>query len=314
MHVGQILPMVGPTVDTRSIDAVCTEAELVGLDSLWVVDHVAIPHPVTDTYPYLPHGEFPAAGVTWWEALAVLAYAAARTSTVRIGTALLVLPYRNAVVTAKALATIDALSGGRLTVGIGVGWMRQEFEVLGAPFEHRGRLADEQLEVMRTLWSAGLSSHDGDFHRFADIDVTPTPPRGRLPVLVGGTTDAALRRAARTGDGWIALGLTADELASRRRRLHELAAEAGRSEELPVYLQVAIVITEAPVDPAMLGESAAVLAGTPEQLADALVAYRDAGVEHLIANAGSLDSLFPTAEVAQHTLRVLATEIRPALA
>lgn len=314
MRLGQILPMVGPEAGAEAIGEVCDEAEQVGLDSLWVVDHVALPTSARDPYPYLPSGVFPAGGQPWWHAPSVLAFAAARTRSVRIGTAILVLPYRNALLAAKMLATIDALSGGRLTVGVGAGWMRQEFDALAGPFERRGALLDEQLDVLRTIWSRDSASYRGQFHQFDDIATAPRPIQDAIPILIGGTSDAALRRVVRAGAGWIAIASTPEEVAQGRRRLQDLAAAAGDpGRRIPVYLQTAVMFTDGRSPAVPMADDRVLIAGTPDDVAAKLSEFADVGVDHVIVNAASIDSLFPSTTTALESVRLLATAVRPAL-
>jgi probable F420-dependent oxidoreductase len=267
----------------RACVEVARRAEAVGLDSVWVTDHIVLPVERRARYPHNDTGTFP---YTWdqdiYEPLSLLGALAAATTRVQLGTAVLVVPYRHPLTTAKMLATIDDLAGGRVVLGAGVGWLRDEFEALGLGddvYEHRGTVTEEHLAAMRTAWGAEAgASFAGRFVDFADVGTAPRPPRP-IPVWIGGKGERALRRAARIGDGYFAISSTPDALAAETRRLRELAAEAGRDPgELTVALIEGIAFTERPVD----GERPP-LRGTAEQIAEGLAAFRAAGLDHLAA-------------------------------
>jgi probable F420-dependent oxidoreductase len=183
------------------------------------------------------------------------------------------------------VATIDQLSGGRVLVGVGVGWLEDEFEALQLlPFPDRGAVTDEQLQVMQAVWTHDRASFEGRFYRFPDISVTPKPQqRPHPPILVGGNSPAALRRTVRFGDGWHGLMLLPSEMAAHRGRLMKMAADAGRSGDIPVSLLVGVSMTkDASVYPALDDpHRRQSMVGTVDQIVDQLVAYRDAGVEHV---------------------------------
>jgi len=175
-------------------------AEAAGFDSIWTVEHVVVPAQYQSKYPYSPSGkmgsgleDFPIPDPLIW-----LAYIASATRRIKLGTAILILPQRNPVVTAKAVATLDHLAGGgRVLLGIGVGWLAEEFATLGVPFEDRGPRTDEYVAAMRTLWSQERASFKGRFVSFNEVFCRPLPPAGRIPIIVGGDTKAAARRAGR---------------------------------------------------------------------------------------------------------------------
>jgi probable F420-dependent oxidoreductase len=180
-------------------------AEAAGFDSLWTVEHVIVPARYQSKYPYSPTGkmgsgleDFPLPDPLIW-----LAYVASATRTIKLGTAILILPQRNPVVTAKAVATLDHLAGGgRVLLGIGVGWLAEEFATLGVPFADRGARTDEYVAAMRALWGEERASFRGRFVSFDEVFCRPRPAAGRIPIIVGGDTPAAARRAGRLGDGY----------------------------------------------------------------------------------------------------------------
>jgi probable F420-dependent oxidoreductase len=204
-------------------------AEAAGFDSIWTVEHVVVPHGYQSRYPYSETGrmgsgleDFPIPDPLIW-----LAYIASATRTLKLGTAILILPQRNPVVTAKAVATLDHLAGGRrVLLGIGVGWLAEEFATLGVPFEDRGPRTDEYVAAMRALWSQERSSYTGRFVSFRDVFCRPLPAEGRIPIIVGGDTRAAARRAGRLGDGYFPARGAEPELLDEMRRA---ALETGRN-------------------------------------------------------------------------------------
>ena len=219
MQIGFFAPHVGPS-SRDGIARACDVADELGADILWAVDHIAFPYGFKAVYPYATHefGESPDAPLEWWDCLSVLSFLAARTERVQIGTGVLVLPYRHPVATAKAVATIDQLSGGRVLFGVGVGWLRDEFEALQLhPFDDRGGVTDEQLQIMKAVWTADRAAFAGRFYEFPEISVTPKPRQDpHPPILVGGNSRPALRRTVQHGDGWHALMLLPSEMAEHR--------------------------------------------------------------------------------------------------
>ena len=210
-------------------------AEEAGFDSIWTVEHVVIPHAYQSRYPYSPTGrmgsrleDFPIPDPLIW-----LAYVASATRTIKLGTAILILPQRNPVVTAKAVATLDHLAGGdRVLLGIGVGWLAEEFATLGVPFDDRGPRTDEYVAAMRALWSQDCASFDGPFVSFDEVFCKPRPAAGRIPIIVGGDTRAAARRAGRLGDGYFpARGAPAELFDEMRRAAEAAGPEPGRDRD-----------------------------------------------------------------------------------
>jgi len=178
-------------------------AEAAGFDSVLAIDHVVLPDDYASAYPYSADGRMPASKTAPYpDPLIWLAFVAAVTTRLRLMTGVIILPQREPLVLAKQVATLDAMSGGRMELGIGVGWLREEFEALGVPFAQRGKRADDYVAAMRALWAPGSASHDGAFARFTRVNSNPKPVRGAVPIIVGGHTEAAARRAGRLGDGF----------------------------------------------------------------------------------------------------------------
>ena len=203
MKVGIAFANIGPFGSAEGAAAVGRSAEAAGIDSLWTVEHVVYPDEYGSTYPYYDSGRMAMAPDTdLTDPLTWLTWVGAHTSTLRLATGILILPERNPVVLAKQLGTMDALTGGRVDLGIGVGWLREEFDALGIPWERRGARTDEYVAAMRTLWSGNSVSFDGDFVSFSGVSSNPKPVNGSVPIVIGGHSDAAARRAGRLGDGF----------------------------------------------------------------------------------------------------------------
>jgi probable F420-dependent oxidoreductase len=203
MKVGIAFANIGPFGSAEGAVAVGRAAEAAGIDSLWTVEHVVYPDEYGSAYPYDDSGRMAMAPDTdLTDPLTWLTWVGAHTSTLRLATGILILPERNPVVLAKQLGTMDALTGGRIDLGIGVGWLREEFDALGIPWERRGARTDEYVAAMRTLWSDNSVSFDGDFVSFSSVSSNPKPVNGSVPIVIGGHSDAAARRAGRLGDGF----------------------------------------------------------------------------------------------------------------
>ncbi len=201
-------------------------AEAAGFESVWTVEHAVFPDDYTSEYPYDPSGKMiMAADTNLPDRLIWLAWVAACTTRLRIGTGILILPQRNPLVLAKTLSTLDALSAGRVELGVGVGWLREEFAALGVPFDDRAARTEEHIAVLRALWDGDHAEHHGERFDFAGVSVNPKPARGRVPIHIGGHSVAAARRAGRIGDGFFPAKGNLRELIDIMR---QTAADAGR--------------------------------------------------------------------------------------
>lgn len=205
-------------------------AEAAGFESVMATEHVVIPTHYESNYPYSESGRMSSGMASPRpDPLAWLTFIGALTTHLRLITGVMVLPQRNPLILAKHAATIDHLTGGRLELGIGVGWLREEFEALGVPFARRGARTDEYIEAMRTLWDGDDVSYEGEFVSFKGVSCNPKPTNGRVPIVVGGNSKAALRRAGRYGDGYFpATGAATFDVAEAIEALHRAAREAGR--------------------------------------------------------------------------------------
>jgi probable F420-dependent oxidoreductase len=225
VEIGLALPHFGPLATADLVERAVDVAEAAGYHTLWVGDHVAVPAGAGSEYPYHERGATALrADAPFFDALTTLAYAAGRTTRARLGVGVLVLPLRHPLAIAKQCATLDALAHGRLTLGVGVGWLREEFEALGVDFGARGRMVDESIAVLRSCFETGEAALDGKHYRFARVGSLPRPEqRPGPPLWLGGHTDVAMRRALRLGDGWQGTPHRPEELRPLVERLRRLA-------------------------------------------------------------------------------------------
>jgi probable F420-dependent oxidoreductase len=229
MKFGIAFANIGPFVGGDDGARLAQAAESAGFESIWTVDHVVVPAGYQSKYPYDPSGKIPSGEETVFpDPLIWLSFVAARTSTIRLGTGILIVPERNPLVLAKELATIDFLSGGRMILGAGVGWLEEEFDALGIPFAGRGHRTDEAIGAMRALWSQPQATFEGSTTSFRDCCLRPQPVAGSIPVHIGGHSPAAARRAGRLGDGFFPFGVSHDELPPLIELVRRSASEAGR--------------------------------------------------------------------------------------
>ena len=222
MRYGFYLPTRGPTATRDGVLALAREGERLGLHSAMIADHVVLPRESQSIYPYTVDGKHPSAGDAL-ETFSILGVVAGATERLRLVTSVLVLPCRNPVLTAKMVASLDVLSGGRITLGVGTGWLREEFQALGSPpFEQRGAVTDEWITIFKQLWTRSPASFDGTFYQYTDIRCEPFPlQKPHPPIWIGGHSRAALRRTARFGNGWHPVGaIAAVPLPPQEMRAH----------------------------------------------------------------------------------------------
>lgn len=249
MRFGFYLPTRGPLANRRDLSEMLRVAERAGFSSVMISDHIILPTRIESAYPYTVKGDFVSEG-DCFEQLTLMAFVAGRSERLRIVSSVMIVPHRNPVFTAKALATIDVVSEGRLVVGIGVGWMAEEFEALDASdFKHRGGVTDEYIDIFKQLWRGEPVSYHGQFYSFDEVVSQPTPvQKPGPPIWIGGHSNPALRRVARYGDGWHPVGATAasplppDEMREKLDRIEQLMTAEGRdfselqvSYKAPVY-------------------------------------------------------------------------------
>ncbi len=268
MDIGCHLPTQGPLATGEALTTFAREADRRGIASLWVSDHVIFPRTATGSYP---GGRFPhPPDKPYLEPVVALAAAAVCTTRARLGASVFILGHRHPVVMAKMLTSIDALSAGRLICGVGVGWWKEELEILGVPFNRRGRQADEILKVFTTLWSDTHPAFEGEFFRFRDIGFAPKPVQTpRPPIWVGGDSPGAFRRVATLGDGWHATSKTPAEFREALPRLRAAADKAGRAFDT-IELSLRCTLRDD------------LLAKGTQAVVDTLVEYKRLGLSHIL--------------------------------
>ena len=263
MKIGLFAPLGSLNASADLLRTLAAEAEGRGFESIWVAEHVVMYDDYDSTYPYSDTGRFPGGADTGLlEPLTALTYLAAVTDTIRLGTGICLVPQRNPIYTAKQVVDLDVLSGGRVDFGIGVGWLKEEFDAVAAPFAKRGGRTDAYLEIMKGLWSDGPAEHRSEFYDLAPTSMHPKPvQRPHPPIHVGGESDAAMRRVARHGQGWYSFNRLPEELDEPLARLDAILGDHGRS-RADVELTVSPYFN--PVDAA------------------AIEAYRERGVDRLV--------------------------------
>ena len=278
----------GPTAGPVAIRMLAQSAETLGFDTVWLADHIVIPRQVRSSYPYDAEGASPFdPSQPFYEPLSVLNFIAGCTERIRLGTHVLIIPYRQPVYTAKILATLDALSGGRLIVGAGPGWLAEEFAALGLTnFAERGDVTDEYLRLFKELWTKDDPEFEGKYVQVSRIGFQPKPVRRpHPPIWIGGHSGLALRRVARLGDGWMPIGLRPPtllqppEMEEKIARLRVLLREADRAEDaVTISFTAPFVITKTPASPRP------VMHGSPEEIASDLRRYHALGVQNFNIN------------------------------
>ena len=276
--------------DVQQLVDLAVRAEELGFDSVWTHDHVFNVGHVLDRI----------GGKPYYEPLTLLSYVAARTSRVRLGTSVLVLPYHNPIRLAKTAATLDVLSDGRLILGVGVGAIEKEMHAMGVAFTERGAFTDEAIRVMRTLWTEEDPRHEGKHVRFAGMKFSPKPrQKPTIPIVIGGVSRAAIRRAARLGDGWQPLGLTPEALQQGIATLREELQACGRTD---AQVPVSIAMSLAPATPRRFA-----LGIEPAEIIRSAPAFAKLGVATMVISANTSDP----AE-ARAAMQMVAREVLPA--
>ncbi|MBT5109010.1 MAG: LLM class F420-dependent oxidoreductase [Rhodospirillaceae bacterium] len=300
MDFGFAVPTRGPLAAPEDICRIASHGESLGYAHVYVNDHVVVPGDIASRYPYTQAGDWPGAPIgEAMEVLALLSYLAHATTTARLLTSVMVVPYRNPMVTAKMLSTIDVLSHGRVTVGCGVGWMREEFEAIGTPpFEARGRVVDEYLSIFKELWTQDTPAYDGEFSQFSNVSFLPKPvQKPHPPLWIGGESPAALRRAARLGDAWYPVGNnprhpldTVEAYAAGAARM-KTALDAEGRDGSDFTLAFITNMFVAPGDGKAQDGGRMIFTGSDDNIRSDIQALSDLGVKHLMVNlqTGSMD-------------------------
>jgi probable F420-dependent oxidoreductase len=275
MKFGACIPHYGLSASKKAVVDFCALAERLMFDSVWTTDHVAVNNKYHD-----PYGNI-------MESLTTLSFVGAKTEHVKLGTSIIVLPMRNPVLFAKQAASLDVLSEGRVILAVGAGWMKDEFATLSADFHNRGKIMDEQIRLMRTLWTEDKPQFNGRFFKINDVIFLPKPvSKNGPPIWIGGTSPAALRRAARLGDGWHAEGFSPSQMSEGRERLNSLL-KGKRKPIISVRLPTEISNTASTSYSLTSGERAYMLGGKLEGVVREMEKLRNAGVEHLVCFFGN---------------------------
>jgi len=286
MEFGLHLPASSATVKAEELVRFAQQADVLGFYCLTVADHVIVPKNISVPYPYTVDGKYPGTGYHL-ETLMTMGYLAGATQRIRFVTSVMILPYRNPIVTAKMLASLDVLSGGRLIVGAGVGWMKEEFETIRTePFEERGKVTDEYIAAFRELWTSDNPTFNGKYCRFSNIAFLPKPvQKPSIPIWIGGHSKQAIRRAARLGDGWHPIGgvptipLEPEDMVKDMSMLREYAEKAGRDPKtIRVALKGSLFDREKQITPGKRRR----FIGSAEEVASDIREYRAAGVDTMI--------------------------------
>jgi probable F420-dependent oxidoreductase len=266
MDWGIHLPHLGKQATRRNLVDFAQDADALGYHSAWVSDHIAWPYDIQSKYPYTDDGSFaPAPNMPWLDPIGTMFFVAGCTERIRLGTTVLILGYRPPV-----------LTEGRVILGVGVGWMREEFELLGMPFDHRGARADEMLQLFAELFAKETPSWSGEYYSVPPVGFEPKPVLGRVPIWVGGDTEPAYRRVARFGDGFHAAFQPIAEVREAWKRIGELTTEAGR-DPLSVRLSVRLYL-----DPASSMPPSKSIAGSKDEMVDTIGAWQAIGVDHIL--------------------------------
>ena len=315
MEYGFGIPTRGPLATPDSLATLARRGEEMGFGIISVSDHIVIPRSIGSRYPYSETGEFVGgASGECLEQLTMLSFLVGQTTTVRLLTSVMVLPHRSPVLAAKMLASIDVLSQGRLIVGCGVGWMREEFEAIGAPpYDQRGAVGDEYIRVFKELWTSDNPTFEGKYCRFSALSFQPKPVQNpHPPIWIGGESPPALRRAAQLGDAWYPIGNnplfpvgTPMQLAQYLSRLRRYAHEAGRDPSALDLAYSAGWYNDREVQTLPNGERR-IFTGTPEQIADDIKSFQELGLRHLMLNFQS-----DTLEDSLARIERFATRVRP---
>jgi len=318
VEFGFSLPGRGPLAGIDVVLKLAEKADALRFDSLFVTDHIVMPaSSAKSVYPYTTSGQFPGGlAQDYLEPLATLSHLAHATKRAKLGISVLVIPYRNPLLAAKMLATIDVLSKGRVILGAGVGWLREEFEALGAPpFEERGAVTEEYIKLMRAAWTTDPVSFESKHYSVRDVHVLPKPvQRGGIPVWIGGHTGAAVRRAGAIGDGWHPIGmrppamLGPEEYAAKVEELRASARRAGRDPK-SITLTIRVPMEVRGKNTKAAAGDRPPFQGTAEEIAADIRRYQALGVSHFV-----FDHTVQELRAVLANMERFASDVRPMLA
>jgi len=300
MKFGFQIPNFGNFNWAEDLVRTAQKAEELGYDSVWVADHIIVPTQIESKYPYSRSGRFAiSADVDFLEPLTTLTYVAGATKRIRIGTTVLVLPYRNPLIAAKVMSTMDAVSGGRFILGAGVGWMEDEFRILGLPedaYRERGRITDEHIRIYRECWTNSEPHYEGKRFHYSGFRFLPgATQKPSIPIWIGGHSKAALRRAAELGDGWHAVIPELDEFREAVREITAKTAACGRRlDDLTISVHAGLRVLDEPSE----RPRPKIIAGTPNEIKGQLRRYEDAGCQYFVLDywGATVEELLGTME------------------
>lgn len=308
MKFGVHLPHIGQVATRDNVMRFAQEAESLGFDSCWVSDHIAYPDTATleSKYPYNDTGEFQAPAQTpWLDAIGTLLFVAGCTERVQLGTTVMILGYRPAVQTAKLWSTLDAVSGGRAILGVGVGWMEEEFNALGRPFDHRGPRGDETLQIFDALFTQEEIVFDGPFTKFGPVGFAPKPAGGHIPIWVGGHATPAFRRTARYGDVFHAVFIPPEQVAEQWAEVGQWCDKVGRDRsEVGLSLRLRLSLDDE-------REDEGALRGSADAIVEQIGAYADIGVSHFTLDVRPLAPGGVDGQI--EAMRRFVADVRPKL-
>ncbi len=290
MKFGVILPNYRHLAGVEAIKESALKAEVLGFDSVWTTDHLVVPNQYVDRF-----------GASIFEPLTALMYIAGATRRVRLGTSVIILGYRNPILVAKMVSTLDCLSGGRVIFGAAAGWMKEEFDILKVPFEERGDISDEYLKIMKTLWVSEAPAFQGRYFQFSGIKFLPQPvQKPHPPVWIGGNSKRAIRRAVELGDGWHPNYPNAEALKEGLQYLKQLSARRGRPNPPEITYRTPAMVTDGPAE-------ARPMFGGASKVIDDVHTYEGLGVSYLVLD-------FPGATLAEflRNMESFAQKVIPA--
>ena len=300
------------TLDGQELLAFARRADELGFESIWSGDHIVLPTAGTDQYPYTTDGSFQRpASAPYHEMMTLLSFVAGATERVKIGTTVIILPYRDPVVMAKMFSSLDVLTGGRVICGVGVGWLEKEFDTLRVPYAERGPMSDECLEVMRCLWTEDEPEYHGRFFDFDGIRMYPKPAqKPHIPIWVGGHTGRALRRTARYGDAWHPTRQTPEFVAKMLPRLAAHCEYAGRDvADITISLKRSLFFTDLGLTESGGVRTGGALIASTQQVIDDALHCRELGIHQL-----TYDFRTPGPDDCIRTIEHFAEKVVPALA
>ncbi|MFQ5880787.1 MAG: LLM class F420-dependent oxidoreductase [Dehalococcoidia bacterium] len=279
MRIGFNLPNIGPAASPEAIVRVARRAEELGYDSLWVIERLLYPIEPQTPYAGTPDGSLPEVYQTALDPLESLTYVAGYTSRIALGTSILDMPYYNPVMLARRLTTLDVLSGGRLRVGLGQGWSKDEFDAVGASMKGRGRRADEFIGVLKAIWTTDPVEFHGEFYHVPKSIIQPKPvQKPHPPIYLAAFTSGGLKRAATMADGWFPVGVPPDGMKQMIGALKGMAQQAGRDPaEVEVVVRANFVVTEQP-----LGDQRFIFTGSSDEIKADIAATRELGAAELL--------------------------------